>query len=62
MLNNNIIRDIIMLIQLIVGKYIDIYRPTIIYTIGNPMYTILSIIYIGAFVYMLWYSVLRKDC
>ena len=62
MLNNDLIRKIIMIIDLIVGKYMDAYRPTIIYTVGSPVYTIIGIIYVTSFMYMLWYSVLKKDC
>lgn len=62
MLNNDLIRKIIMIIDLIVGKYMDTYRPAIIYTVGSTVYTIVGIIYVVSFMYMLWYSVLKKDC
>ena len=62
MLNNDIIRTILIFVQIALGKGITEYRSSIINTIGRPGYTIIGIIFVGIFTYILWYSELRKDC
>lgn len=62
MLNHDMIRKILIVLQMILAKYFDMYRPAIIYTAGSPFYTIIGFIYVGTLVYMTWYTFFRKDC
>ena len=62
MLNNELIRKILIAIQIIAGKWMNEYKTSIINSVGRPGYTIIGIIFIGVFMYILWYSELRKDC
>lgn len=62
MLNNDFIRRILIFVQIIAGKWINEYKTSIITEIGRPGYTIIGIIFIGTFMYLLWYSEFRKSC